>query len=784
MKKILLSFSIILFFLQLQAQKVTISGYIDDSETGEKLLAANIYNKNAPRIGTISNVYGFYSLTLDTGTVVLITSYVGYESQVNTIRLLQDTVIHFSLSPVIQLEEIEITGNKYDKNIETTQMGLISVPVTTLKKLPVLFGETDILKSIQLLPGVQSGSEGTSGFYVRGGGPDQNLILLDGVPVYNVNHLFGFFSVFNADAISSVVLVKGGFPAKYGGRLSSVLDIRMKEGNLKKFSAEGSVGIISANVTIQGPIKTNQTSYIISLRRTYIDLLAKPVIRAISRANDMSKLSAGYYFYDINAKINHKINDKLRLFYSIYTGSDKAYVKIKNNYDGNLSENNFKLSWGNITNALRLNYKISAKHFSNTTLTYSRFKFLTSMFYQYSDNTTNLDESYKLNYTSGINDITLHLDFDYYPNSNHTIKYGISSTYHTFNPGVNAFNSASNISGSLDTTFGNKKIFAIETDLFIQDDFSIGQRVKLNAGIHYNNFTVFTTNYNSVQPRLSARLLLTPNWSVKLAYSLMNQNVLLLTNTTIGLPTDLWLPVTDNIKPLQSNQFAIGTAIAFPKNIEISIEAFYKNMHNLIEYKEGASFFSFNDDWQDKIEIGKGWSYGVELLTEKKIGKITGWVGYTWSKSLRKFNNISFGNVFPYTYDRRHDVSIVFTYKQSKKIDYGFTWVYGTGNAFTLATQKYQSAQSENEFYNYPDVEYFGNRNNFRMPAYHRLDLGISLHREKSWGQRTLSIGIYNVYNRKNPLFLQFETVDNQVKLVKYSLFPIIPSISYSFKFK
>ncbi|MFC2128386.1 TonB-dependent receptor plug domain-containing protein [Bacteroidota bacterium] len=792
-------FLLLLFPLIVFSQKYTISGYIEDAETGEKLISASVINQNNFK-GVVSNNYGFYSYTETKGNINLSFSYIGYKPFNTEFNLEQDSILNVSLQPNIDIEEVVVTGNRIENIVRRSQISMNEIQVKQIKNIPVLFGEVDVLKAIQLLPGVQSGSEGTSGFYVRGGGPDQNLILLDGVPVYNANHLFGFFSVFNADAISTVKLIKGGFPARYGGRLSSVLDIRMKEGNNKKFKGEGSIGIISSKLTLEGPLFNENTSFIISGRRTYIDILTQPLIKLQSSASDYDKFSAGYYFYDLNAKVNHKFSNKSRLYLSAYLGKDKAYLNSSQTQQPYYDANNFGLGWGNKTLALRWNYMITNKLFSNTTLTYSEYIFNTGL--EMIEKTNDItDTEFEFEYISGIDDVAGKIDFDYIPNPNHNIKFGINNIYHTFKPGVNTFYVQLDENAEpIDTTFGNKEIYANEYSAYVEDDFRIGALFKANIGLHYSGFLVNKAFYHSIQPRISARYLITENLSVKAAYSEMSQYIHLLTNTSIGMPTDLWLPVTENIKPQQSTQFAVGAALSLNKIFDVSLEGFYKKMDRLIEYKEGASFLSFDNSWEDKIETGEGWAYGLEFLLEKKTGKTTGWLGYTLSWANRQFENISFGEIFPYKYDRRHDLSFVLMHKFNEKVDIGLTWVYGTGNAVTLSFEKYSSLESSMESDNYDyyyalgwnptgnDIEYFEKRNNYRMPSYHRLDLGVNFHKTKKWGERTWSFGVYNAYNRKNPFILMFDGKYNNIgeyntQLIQYSLFPIIPSIAYSFKF-
>ncbi len=802
------------------AQKFTVSGYIENAATGERIIGAQIYDEHIG-FGTASNAYGFYSITFKQKEVKLSASLIGYNTETKNLILTKDTMVNFTLNANTELDEVVVTGRQ--NIVKSSQISAIEVPLKAVQKLPVLFGETDVLKTIQLMPGVQSGTEGTGGVYVRGGGPDQNLILLDGVPVYNVNHLFGFFSVFNGYAIKDISLIKGGFPARYGGRLSSVIDIRMKEGNLKHFSGEASSGLIASKISFEGPIVKDKTSFIFSARRTYLDIIASPLIKLASSFFEGTNVSAGYYFYDINAKINHKFSDKDRLFLSVYSGRDKAYVKVKDNYSYMDETSNYKtnmnLHWGNITSALRWNHVYTPKLFGNTTLTYSRYHFVTAFseeaeYTQGNQNPQKVYESkYEISYLSGIEDYALKTDFDYAPSPNHKIKFGLSGIFHTFKPGITALLvKDEEYNQNMKESYGNKNILAGEYALYAEDDIRIGNRLKLNIGGRAAGLSVQDTFYYSLEPRASARFLITNNWSVKAAYSTMSQFLHFLTNSTIGLPTDLWLPATKRVPPQRSVQYAAGTAISLPFKLNLTIEGYYKDMSNLIEYKEGSSFFDDPEEgmtsdvgWEDKIEIGKGKSYGAEIMLSKNIGRFTGWLAYTRSKTTRQFENISFGEVFPYRYDRRNDASIALTYKFNEKIDIGVSWVYGTGISVTLAQQRYLPInrieellyeKSQNHggfgfFSSYSSVEYYGKRNNFRLPDYHRLDLSINFNKKVKYGTRTWNISVYNAYNRKNAFFVDFSYDDiffdgqsSNRKLMKYSLFPIIPSVSYTYKFR
>jgi len=788
MKKI---YCITLFLLlanTTQAQKFTISGYIKDAASGENLIGANVWDKQSEQ-GASANQYGFFSLTLPQDSVTLITSYVGYALQVNTFYLDKDTLINFELKDDALLEEIVISAAESERIQEVTRMSSISVPLEQIKNLPALLGEVDVLKTLQLLPGVQSGNEGTSGLYVRGGGPDQNLILLDGVPVYNASHLFGFFSVFNADAINHVELIKGGFPARYGGRLSSVIDISMKEGNMKEFHGEGSVGLVASKLTLEGPIVNDKTSFIVSGRRTYIDLLARPIIRAQTEGDE----TVGYYFYDLNAKLNHRFSNRDRLYLSAYSGDDRFYTRYRGEYENQVgvpleNEDEAGLNWGNLTSALRWNHTYNPKLFSNLTLTYSRYRF--NIFQEYRNEDYDAEEQEIIvdqglsRYLSGIEDLGAKIDYDFIPSPRHSIRFGAGAIHHTFSPGaLNLQFENDFMQETLDTLLGSQETRAVELSAYAEDDFEINDRLKVNAGLHLSAFLVDDKNYVSLQPRIAVRYLVNDDLSVKASYVEMAQFIHLLTNSGIGLPTDLWVPATEQIRPQRAFQAALGLAKSWKGQYEVSLEGYYKEMYNLIEYKEGASFIDVNQDWQTKVAVGDGRSYGAELLVQKKKGRTTGWLGYTLSWTNRQFDELNFGRRFPYKYDRRHDLGLAVVHEWKENIDLSASWVYGTGNAISLPTAVYRSAESDSFFQE--NVYHYGDRNSYRMRAFHRLDASISFKKQKRWGERTWVLGVYNAYSRRNPFYIYLYEGFNQEpsSFRQVSLFPIIPSFSYRFKF-
>lgn len=825
----------VLFMLKAYAQNYTISGYITDKKSGETLINASIYDLHTKR-GTVANVYGFYSLTLPKGEVDLQYSYVGFATEHRNFQLNKDTIIHIQFSEATDLQEITVIGHQRITGVQAAQMSAVEVPISQIKTVPTLFGEADLVKALQLLPGAQAGSEGSTGMYVRGGGPDENLFLLDGIPVYNVNHMAGFFSVFNPDAIKNVTLYKGNFPARFGGRLSSVIDVRMNDGNDKKIHGNISVGLISSKINIEGPIIKEKTTFNISARRTYSDLLLQPIIKlgyADALQGQDGSISTGYYFYDVNAKINHKFSNNDRLFLSLYMGDDIIYTKYRNShtvdeyydYDSDVRTNyesssymKMNWNWGNIVSSVRWNHAINNKLFMNVTGAYTRYRFDMGVGTESSTKITEGDSIHQqstavdMGYKSGIEDFTLKADFDYKPHPDHDIKFGLNHTYHTFRPGVSIAQikaSENKTVESFDTIIGDKNIFSHETMTYVEDNISLGYAWKINAGLHYSMFNVEKKTYHSLQPRLGLRVLASNNLSFKVGYALMSQNVHLLSNSYVSLPTDLWVPVTKRIKPMKSHQVALGAFYNLLDILDLSAEVYYKSMHNLIEYKDGASFLGSSTGWEDKVVMGDGWAYGLELLAQKTIGKTTGWIGYTWAKSERLFNRpgqeLNFGRVFPAKYDRRHDVSLVLSHKFSDEFDLSGTWVFSTGNTGTLALQHYVSddmygsMQWDNDnlgngtvWVGSQQLEYISARNNYRFNPYHRMDIGANFHKKKKYGTRTWNISVYNVYNNNNPfLIYPKETVNynpitgNSIvkkSLVQLSIFPFIPSISYSYK--
>ena len=764
-------------------KKFTISGYVRNTENGENLIGTRVYVKELSK-GTLTNTYGFFSLTLPEGNYSLTVSNIGYKDYQRKIQLTKNISSNIDLDENIFITKtVEITAEKDNKNVESTEMGRFEMPIERIKQIPMLMGESDILKVLQLTPGVMAAGEGNSAFYVRGGGPDQNLILLDEAVVYNASHLFGFFSVFNSDALKDMELIKCGMPAEYGGRLASVLDITMKDGNNKKYHAEGGVGLIASRLTIEGPIKKDTSSFIISARRTYIDILMQPFIKKNS-----SFRGTHYYFYDLNAKINYILSRKDRLYFSSYFGKD-VFTLNRNN---SLSNDTW---WGNATACLRWNHLFNDKLFANTSLIYSNYQFNLGM---------SLDQ-FDFKMFSGISDWTLKSDFTYSPNVSHKIKYGINYIFHTFTP-----MHVSAQSGNVDFNTGKKiDMYAHEIAAYIGDDFDVNKKIKVYAGLRYSYFMFVgpfdryimdnTTNlvtdtihygagkdiksYNHLEPRFSARYSINDVSSIKFSYTHNYQYVHMASVSGMSLPTDVWIPCSDIVKPQDGTQYSLGYYRNFNKNMfESYIEFYYKSLKNLIEYKESASPQNdVGNNTDNSLTFGDGKSYGAELFFKKRYGKLTGWVGYTLSWSTRTFPELNNGKTFFSKYDRRHDISFIVTYDFSEKLTGSLVWVYATGNTMTPPIGRY--------FINGQVITEWGDRNSYRLPPYHRMDVSLTYTpKKKRRFESSWNFSIYNVYNRYNPYFISIETTGDptkgmETKATQISLFPILPSIAWNFKF-
>lgn len=786
--KVSLPLFIILYFISIpaSAQLHTISGYVKEDETGESLFGANVYIKETLK-GTTTNPYGFYSLTVPDSAFTLVISYLGFVSQEFSIVLDKNITRNINLkSSAIETSEVNVVAEKEDRNVQSSEMGRQTLEIAKIKTLPAFFGEIDILKSIQLLPGVSSAGEGNSGFYVRGGGPDQNLILLDEANVYNASHLFGFFSVFNADAVQNVTLTKGNMPANYGGRLSSVLDIQMKEGNNKRFGVEGGIGFVSTRLTVEGPIKKDTASFMVSARRTFIDLFfGEPFV---SKESDIS--GNKYFFYDLNAKVNYRLTNKDRLFLSGYFGRDVFNFKSAD------SDFFVRVPWGNATATARWNHLFTDRLFLNSSLIYTNYNFE----FEGGQN----DFSFKL--FSGITDYNLKEDFTWLPNVKHTVKFGGQYIFHVFVPS-NATARAGEVSFDVGKIL---RQYAHDAAVYINDEYEINDKWLVNAGMRFTLFSQVgpfdryqtdpvsgeatdtihykpgenVKTYTHAEPRFALRYSLNSTSSLKASLSQNYQYIHLASLSSISLPTDTWIPSSDKVKPQSGTQYALGYFRNFKLNTyESSVEVYYKNMQNQIEYEEGfLPENTVNSNLDNYFVAGKGWSYGAEFFLKKNRGKFNGWLGYTVAWTKRKFPDLNNGNTYFPKYDRRHDVSIVLSYDISKRWTLGGTWVYATGNLNTFPQRVFVLSNG--------DIveDYGGQRNNYRLAPYHRFDFSATLKgRPKKKYESSWNFSVFNVYNRYNPYIIYFEKTFSSEEIVieakQISLFPILPSVTYNFKF-
>jgi hypothetical protein len=754
-------------------KSATISGFVRDAKNGETLTGAVIYAKENPAVGITTNSYGYFSLTLPIGNYSLIVQFLGYKTKIIPLELKENIKVSFDMEEEsIALKEITITGEKNNNNVVQSEL-ISKINVKEIQNIPVILGEKDILKTIQLLPGVTPAGEGNAGFYVRGGGVDQNLILLDEAPVYNPSHLLGFFSTFNSDAIKDITLYKGGFPAEYGGRLSSVVDIKMNEGNNKVYHVSGGIGIIASRLAIEGPIFKNKGSFMIAARRTYADLF----LRLLSRKGaDSTASKSTLYFYDLNMKVNYKFSEKDRLYFSCYLGRDNF------NLGGSVG-----LNWGNVTATTRWNHIINDKIFSNTSLIFNK--------YSYNFNVAVGNRT--MNVISQIQDWNLKEDLHYYLNSNNTIKFGFNSIYHTFVP-----------SKVDSTTFFHVKPvdnrYALENALYISNEQTISPHLRATYGLRYSLFssigpgTVYTydqvadvvdsatypkgkifNTYGGFEPRLLVNYIINDSSSIKVSYARTRQYIHLLSNTTSTTPFDLWVPSNINILPEIADQYTLGYFRNFSNNMyETSVEVYYKTLQNQIDYRNGANLI-LNNKVESQLVFGKGWGYGAEFLIRKKYGKLTGWISYTLSRTKRKFPDINGGNTFLAKQDRPNNIAIVGMYELNPRLTFSATWIFISGNVVTFPSGRY-----------YVDgniVPYYTERNGYRMPDYHRLDIGLTWQRKKTARfESNWNFSIYNVYARSNAYAINFQQDPNdptKMQAVQLSLFRFVPAITYNFKF-
>lgn len=744
-------------------QNYTISGHIQDAESGESLIGAFVYTTNQ-KVGVASNNYGFYSISLpESDTLGIVFSYLGYTAQIKKINLRQDILLNILLIPEsATMGEIVISDEKGNDNVKNTEMSVIDIPMEKIRQLPAILGEPDILKIIQLLPGVQAGNEGTTGYYVRGGNSDQNLVLLDEAIVYNPNHLFGLFSSFNQRALKSATLVKGGFPSQYGGRLSSILNVTMKDGDNQKFRAEGGIGLITSNLTLEGPIVKGKSSFIVSARRTYIDLILKP-LKIFSQQNT-------YAFYDVNAKLNYTLSERNRLFISYFKGQDNAFYT-------DASSLNYGIKFGNSTATLRWNHIWNPKLFSNASLIQNNYLL----------NLSTIQGKYYAQFYSAINDWTGKYEFEFFPNPKHTIRFGLNYTYHTFSPsGKSAKIPKKTPIVNLDENNIHKK-YNSEMAIYFNDDIKLTARFGANLGVRLPLYISKRTTYIAIEPRATLRFEINESSSLKSSVSVMNQFLHLIPSNTAALPTDIWIPSSSIVKPQRSEQIALGYFKNFKNNKwEASLEGYYKTMQNQVAFKEGAQLTE-TTNIDSSLVFGKGWSYGAEFFLKKDAGRFSGWLSYTLSWTNQKFPDLNRGETFPFKYDRRHNASLVGVYKLSERWTLSAEFVFYTGNAFTLPLGR-ANVFGGGTLYNGIYYDY-SNRNNARLNPYNRLDFAASYKKQRTIFHRKYEsewvFSAYNIYSRKNPYFvyLQVDPNTSQPKATQVSLLPIIPSISYNFKF-
>ena len=795
LKQLRLLFVVLLLSQAIMAQKVVLSGVITDANSGEQITGAYIIltdtvNPSNPQ-GCVSNKAGFYSVSVSPGNYRLSVSFMGFQEVRQDISLQRNSVMNFAMEPAaILTDEVVVTGQQEDHNVSSVDVGKMDIKVQTIKKMPAFLGEADVIKTVQLMPGFSSGGEGNSGLYVRGGAADQNLVLLDEATIYNASHLFGFFSVFNTDAVRNVEVYKSGMPAYYGGRLSSIIDVTQKEGNMKKYEFDGSVGLLFSKFTLQGPIKKDTCSFIISGRRTYVDLLIQPFI-----PKDHQMKGVKFYFYDLNAKFNVVINDKHRLYFGAYYGRDRYGYKSKS------GSTQINFIWANAMASARWNYIISPRLFLNTIFTFSHYDFSTLM---------SMDV-YKFELMSGLEEYTLKSELTYLPSPSHNLRFGVHYLFHVMRPNVYDVDAGEQANLSLPTT---APLYAHELGIYASDEWDIAKWLKVNVGLRYSHFEhvgPFTRyiiderdmitdsivyrpgqrikQYNRVEPRLNMRFQVAKYTSIKASATLNYQYLHQIPMSTISLPVDVWMPSTELLKPQTCVQVSLGVYQNFYKNMfEAYIDGYYKKMYNLAEYRDGLAFSSLMINPDQMYTFGEGYSTGVEFFFRKSKGRFTGFVGYTLSYTIRNFEELNNGEPFYAKYDRRHDVSINLSYEILRnKLTASVVWVYATGNAMTVPLGFY--------LFNGSMVQEYSRRNEYRMAPYHRLDISVDwfIAKRKHF-ETSLNFSIYNVYNRKNPFFIFYETQTNvdvsqgtfelETKAYQMSLVPIMPSITWNFKIK
>ncbi|MBQ6433327.1 MAG: TonB-dependent receptor [Bacteroidaceae bacterium] len=785
MKNALLALCLLTAAVGLHAQRVTVSGHITDAVSRETLIGSTVHALGSLD-GTTSNPFGFYSLTLPAGEVVLSYSYSGYQPTELRLSLQRDTVINVSLRAKDLLREVVVEADRTDAGLYATGMGITDVSVSQIEHTPSLLGETDVIRTLQLLPGVQSGMNGMAGLYVRGGAGDENLIMLDGVPIYKVDHLFGFFSVFTPEAMKKVTFYKSSFPARYNGRLSSIVDVRTRDGDMQHYHGTASIGLLSSRLNFEGPIIKDRTSFSLSARTSYWSWVARPFMPKDSKF--------GYTFYDLNAKLNHRFSGRDRLYLSFYQGQDR----LKSDYEdywgdhGEYTERyGDRMHWGNTLASLRWNHVFTDQLFANATVSTNNYKMRLKSYDNLAEPSGAADNA-SSKYNSSIHDLTAQIDFDYDPRPQHRIQFGAAYTRHNFRPETSSNQLIQSSAGKvlIDTAYimPARKIPADEAMVYAEDNWRVTRALHLTPGLAYTLFHVDGTTYSALQPRLSLRWQAAEAWALKAAYSEMAQYIHLLTSMPIAMPTDLWVPITRNIKPERASQYSLGAYFTGLKGWEMSVEGYYKNLRNVLEYRDGMSFFGFSGSWENLVAVGTGRAAGLEFLLRKTSGRTTGWLAYTLAKSTRKFSRdsgVNDGHRFPFTFDRRHTLNLVVNHKFSQRLDLDGTWMFHSGEAATLATQKGIVMNPDDG--SLKEVYYVPSRNNYRLPCSHTLSLGLNIRKQlKCKAERTWNISLYNAYNAMNPtlVYRKEDNVGNyrHDKLTKYTLLPCIPSFTLTYK--
>lgn len=776
----------------------TVSGFVRDSASYESLISATLFDHLSGR-GTISNNYGFYSITLPPGKVTLKVSFVGYESKLVYIDLARDTMIDISLRSSIRIGEIVVTGLASHSEVLSSRPGVVNIPKNKVTTFPALLGEADIVKTLQRLPGTTMGTEGMTGLYVRGGDADENLYLLDGNPVYHTNHVLGFFSAFNPDAIKSTTFYKESFPAEYGGRLSSVIDVRTDDGDRKEYHGNLSIGLLAARANFEGPIIKDRSSFNVSFRRSWMDLITWPVLMSLNKDADR-KIHGYYNFYDINAKVNYSFSDRSMAYVSFYMGSDN-YLDGEDSEDPYGADRTFRWRWGNLITSAGWNYVLNNKLFAAFTIGYTRYR--SNILQKEDAYVSTIDEAHPQSYfqeghsSSAMQDMSLRASFDYRPSAMHLIRFGGDYLFHNFRPEqsyMDTWYKDSVVSQKTSTVFSNSLILGHEASAFFEDEMHVTDRLRANIGVRYTLFHVQGETYQSIQPRISARYMISHNLSAKFSYSKMNQYIHLLSNSYVSQPTDIWVPVTERIGPMNSHQFTGGLYYRW-KTIDFSAEAYYKRLNNLVDYKDNGLAISSFSGWEDRVGLGRGRAYGMELMAKKSSGRLSGWLAYTLSWSDRWFpdGSVNKGRHFPAKYDNRHKIDIVATYKLSRKVELTSAWMYASGNHLTIMDQMYNSAvsQSDNGYYGsiYNSYGYSASsRNNYQLAPYHRLDLGVNFYKYRKKGRISIwNVSVCNVYMRPNPFMVSsvYYSVNGEryVRLQETILFRCFPSVSYTYKF-